>query len=143
MAKKNEAPKTTKVSMTMMELIDSGEALEFLSMRPLRSKVSFRIGQLRQTLKPFEDAFTETRNKLVTELGTINKKTKKPQIKEGTANFTKFQDELRTLGDEVIEFESIELKLADLEPPTDEDGENSPPWLTGKVLGDLHWLVKE
>ena len=105
--------------------------------------VAYRIGKLRRAIKAPIEAFNEARNGLIKKYGKNDPETGKPSVKLGTKEYTQFEDEMKVLGDEDVEFDSVELKLSELEAPGDAEGEDAKPWLTGKILGDLHWLIKE
>ena len=133
-----------KVKMTTRELVDSQNALDYISKHPLPGTITFRLGRIRWTIKPILDAFTEARNKLVEQYGTIDKETKKLEVLPGAKDWDKFTAEMDKIGDDVIEFESIQITTKELEEkPGLEDGKEPLPWLTGEVVGDLFWLIKE
>jgi len=142
-ADKNK-PKINKVKITVRELVDSEAALDYISKHPLRGKLTYRLGVVRRTIKPFLESFTDAKNNLVEKYGVKNKETKRPEVLPGSKNWKEFSEEIEKIGTDEIEFEAIEVTVAELEEKVGlDDDKEAAPWLTGEVCGDLFWLIKE
>lgn len=140
--KSDDGPTINQIELTLQELVDSEASFDYLGDRKLSGKLVYRIGRLRRTLKPFFESYADARNSLVEKYGQPDKNGN-PLVRFKSKGFKPFEKARKELLKEKVNFESIELTLAELEAPETDNGEAVEPWLTAKILGDLYWLIKE